>query len=209
VIASTRSAISGLPPVGTRLELRTPGRPATVTRVEDHGSGGATLLVAAPYPAPPAGTVQAGWASARGWWVMEATATAQSGRVPLWNLLPSSPPYLEQRRRYARAHVTLPVALLADTEARSASLLDISEGGARVITARPSGLVVGAPVTTVLTTDRIDVSLAGRTVRVCLAEGWLEDVAVSFDEPVPQAQAQALRREVLQWQLRERHARSI
>jgi len=46
-------------------------------------------------------------------------------------------------------------------------------------------------------------------VRVCLAEGWLEDVAVSFDEPVPQAQAQALRREVLQWQLRERHARSI
>jgi c-di-GMP-binding flagellar brake protein YcgR len=187
--------------------LRAPGDEHELpSRVED--ADGTTVLVGAPFPRPrvePGQDVAVEWGTSRGWYSLLTAYVGEEGEtVPLWRLAPRGGARLLQRREYARAHVVLPVALVLGTgaDARTASLLDISEGGARCVLTRPAGITIGDPATTILSTDRLQMTVPGSVIRVGTHDAWLDEVAVRFLQPVPEATD--IRREVLQWQLRER-----
>ena len=168
---------------------------------------GADLMITAPFPRPRLDTgtrIAIEWGTARGWYSMVTSYEGDADRA--WRLRPRTGGALLQRREYARAHIALPVAMLfgeADDYdgARSGSLVDIGEGGARCVLMHPCNVHVGDKTTTVLATDLIQLKVSGTVVRCVERDQWLDEVSVKFDEPVPEMSG--VRREVLQYQLRE------
>lgn len=191
---------------GARVIVRVAGDEHEVPcRVE--GFEGADLVITAPFPRPRLDTgtrIALEWGTARGWYSMMASYEGDAGRA--WLVRPRTGGTLLQRREYARAHVALPVAMLfgeADgyDGARNGSLVDISEGGARCVLTHPCNVHIGDKTTTVLSTDQIQLNVSGTVVRCVERDQWLDEVSVRFDQPVPEMSG--VRREVLQYQLRE------
>jgi hypothetical protein len=174
-------------------------------RIEDVATD--RVVITAPFPRPPMAVgdrLALEWGTHRGWYSVVASYEGNDERT--WTVRARTGATLLQRREYARAHVPLPVAMLfgaADDygDARSGSLVDISEGGARCVLSHPCNVHIGDPATTVLATDRIQLSVSGVVVRCVARDQWLDEVSVRFDQPVPDASG--VRQEVLQWQLRE------
>lgn len=191
---------------GARIIVRVAGDEHEMPcRVERHD--GRDVIITAPFPRPALAAgdrVALEWGTHHGWYSMVASFAGSEQRS--WRVRPESGATLLQRREYARAHVALPVAMLFGANddygaARSGSLLDISETGARCVLSHPCEVHVGDRSTTVLATDRIQLKVTGRVVRCVERDEWLDEISVRFDQPVPEASG--VRHEVLQWQLRE------
>lgn len=168
--------------------------------------------------APEGTPITIGWATMRGLYALAAVlATAASGVAP-WRLQPQGEVELLQRRRFARASVCTPLAVVPVSSGASRApvggwLVDLGEGGARAFLERTDRLEAGARVEVHLTLEGEPLSVTGRVRRVGTGSASvpaihvggpsrLEEVVLGFEEPV--AHAQQIRRAVLREQVRAR-----
>lgn len=148
------------------------------SRIED--ADGCTLTVAAPerpgalVAGLPEGEVMVRWTGIRGVHELPAQVVEERRGVPrLWVLRPSGEVRVAQRRRFARAQVSVDVSLVARDAAPAPVLtarsVDLSEGGVRcrLTTAPPPP---GSRVTAHLTLDGTVVRLAGRVLKGLVVE---------------------------------------
>lgn len=122
---------------------RTPRR----TRVEDLDD---EVVVAAPVREagnhePSLGTVlELSWQSSRGPVSLQVRLVAKELRtVPTWRLEPRGPVVVTQRRHHVRARTLMPVVLRTPDGPFDAQVVDLSEGGLRVVHRGTAPLAVG------------------------------------------------------------------
>jgi hypothetical protein len=206
--------VTGLPEVNTLVLVTVADGPPSASRIED--AAGDELALAAPRLTAAQGLPEPGealkvsWSTARGLMVLPVEFTrGPEGRPPIWWVRPAGEVYVEQRRNFARARVHSPAQLDAvvdgEEEQLRATVVDLSEGGARLVMADPDQLVeVNAAVTLKFPVEDELVTLTGWARRVTTAEGADRrgELAVEFRQPVPIADR--LRRYVLAQQIRER-----
>jgi hypothetical protein len=206
--------MSGLPEVNSLVLVTVADGPPSASRIEDAVAD--ELALAAPrlaasqaLPEPGEG-LKVSWSTARGLMVLPVVfARGPEGRPPVWWVRGDGAVHVEQRRNFARARVHSPAQLDAVLdgveEQLRATVVDLSEGGARVLLADPEPLPdVGTPVTLRFSVDDELVTLAGWARRMLCAEGRERrgELAVEFEQPVPVADR--LRRYVLAQQIKER-----
>lgn len=202
-----------LPDVNTLVRVDVVGDGAGhPSRVEDRD--GQRLLLAAPryggdLAAPQPGDLLAiRWTNLRGVCVAPAEFVAGQRRpMPLWEVQAVGTVEIEQRRRYARAPASDPVAIVRRPPAEVAltavvggQLVDIGEGGmrCRLAGAAPEP---GEDLQVRLDLDGEQVEVTGQVLR-CFTVGDAVEAVVAFEEPV--RCADAIRRYVLRQQVRAR-----
>jgi len=199
------------PAINTPVTLDVAGwRSPVATRVEELDD---TVVVADPTLAhgdhdPSLGsTVRVSWQGDRGPTEMPAVLVAKELRtVPVWRLEPDGPIVVTQRRHHVRVAALLPVALHPTSGAPDGHLVDLSEGGMKLVCPAPSPVAVG---------DRFGVSfdVDGTPVDVQVAVVRLEPhddhvcACCRFIDTAPQ-QADIIRRFVFDRQVRERRLRN-
>lgn len=143
------------------------------------------------------------WQSDRGPMSLEVTLVAKELRnVPLWRLQPDGPVVTTQRRHHARADVLVPVRLDTEHGAIHGSVVDLSEGGVRMVHRTDHPLRTGDPVQVQLCTDDLDVTLGAEVLRV-QRQDERTSVGVRFLSAT-EAEADAIRRHVFAWQAKAR-----
>lgn len=190
-----------------RLAIEVPGWPdAAPSWVED--VDGDLLTVAEPVvddrPAPPPGSFLAVvWDGPFGAQRLPATLLAAgvtAGRH--WRLRAEGPAVPAQRRAHARATTLLPALVTVDGFVLAVHVVDLSEGGAHVVTPAPAPLVAGELVRVALEVDGVELTLPARVARVDELDGRLH-AGCRFLEPSDR-QAARIRRYVLRRQGLER-----
>ncbi|RJK92797.1 PilZ domain-containing protein [Vallicoccus soli] len=174
--------------------------------LEPAGRGSAT--------ARPGGAVVVRWTAARGLHEVPGVLTAVGQR---WRVRPTGPAGLVQRRRYARAAVQAPVAVVPvggeDRRVVGGWLVDLGEGGVRAHLELDEGLDAGTPVQVHVTLEDEPLALTGRVLRttdprglraIGTATARLVEVVVAFEEPVDHGAS--IRRSVLREQARARRS---
>jgi hypothetical protein len=154
------------------------------------------------------------WTAARGLYQVPAVLVAVG---PRWRVRPVEDPVLVQRRRYARAAVQAPVAVVPapeeDHRVVGGWLVDLGEGGVRAHLELDESLDAGTAVQVHVTLEEEPLALAGRVLRITDPRGLraigtatarLVEVVVAFDEPVDHAAS--IRRSVLREQARARRS---
>lgn len=143
------------PPINTSVTVDVAGWVAPRrTRVEDLDD---EVVVAAPVAEgddhePSLGTsLDLAWQGVRGPMALRARLVAKELRiVPTWRLEPEGPVVITQRRHHVRAGTLMPVVLRTKSGPLDAHVVDLSEGGVRVVHRGAFPVAVG---------DRLDVEL--------------------------------------------------
>jgi hypothetical protein len=135
----------------------------------------------------------------------------EDGQLPTWRIKTRSTPTVTQRRRYARAAITLPVQVAPEGEAEElaeldeavlASTIDIGEGGIHCIANIPD-MPVGAPVTVIMELDGTGFHAEGRVLRTRPLHDGFRSMVVTFDQLAPK-EADRVRRFVFAADLRSK-----
>lgn len=201
--------------VGPAEALYVSGAPSRVEDREDDAAG-ARLLVGAPtfdgdVDAVPGSRVLVRWADRRGLRVLVShiEEVRRSGGTR-WLLRVEGDVMVLQRRQYARAAVPGRVAVVPRhdtlTSVVTGRVLDLSEGGARLVLETCVPLEPGGAIEVHLSLDDFEAVLVGTVIRVDPGRDGRGEAAVAFDEPV--AVADEIRRAVLRQQLLERRTAS-
>lgn len=197
--------------VGPADEPYVSGAPSRIEDREDDAQG-PRLLVGAPsfdgdLQVVPGTRVLVRWADRRGLRVLAAhiEEVRRSGGTR-WVLRVEGDVMVMQRRQYARAAVPGRVAVVPRQETLTSvvtgRVLDLSEGGARLLLETCVPLAPGGAVEVHLSLEELEAVVVGTVIRVEPGRDGRGEAAVAFDEPV--AVADEIRRAVLRQQLLER-----
>lgn len=176
------------------------------TRVEDLDD---EVVVAAPVcegddHEPSLGTsMDLTWQGRRGPMSLRVRLVAKELRtVPTWRLEPGGPVVITQRRQHVRSQTLMPAVLRTAAGPVSAQVVDLSEGGLRVVHRGTSPLVVGDRLHVELQVDGRFLLLSSEVVRLDTDRSrWF--AGCRFHAIAP-GDADALRRFVFGLQTRER-----
>lgn len=124
--------------------------------------------------------VQLQWRGPQGPLTVDATLVAKElRRIPTWRLEPKGPVVITQRRHHARAGTVLPAILDTGSGTVDAHIVDVSEGGGRLVHQDACLLRAGDAVRVQIRIDEVDVVLAGEVVRT-ETDGPRTSVGVRF-----------------------------
>ncbi|GIH97599.1 PilZ domain-containing protein [Planobispora siamensis] len=203
----------GLPDVNALVEIALPDGRVYPTRVED--TDGLVLKIAAPRGAgdidvPELGTeVSLHWTGPRGLYTAPGTFTAlERGRVSVWTVEAEGTVSYYSRRNAVRVAAGEPIRLLdlgTGEEVFHGRFIDISERGVRCQGAA-SGLFPEQSVLVKMALDNNLLVLEGNVLTVSAHDGHGVMAVVVYDPP--DAQAQVVRRYVMNAQIKARKAAS-
>lgn len=131
----------------------------------------------------------------------------EEGQLPTWVIRTAGQPTVSQRRRYARAAVTLPVEVAPEDEVEAdvvvGSTIDIGEGGVHCIAGGLPDVPVGAPVVVALELEGATFRADGRILRTRQLHDGFQSVVITFDDLEPR-EADRVRRFVFASDLRSK-----
>lgn len=159
------------PPINTLVTLDVAGWTAPRrTRVEDLDD---EVVVATPVPEgddhePSLGTsLDVAWQSARGPMALRARLVSKELRiVPTWRLEPEGPVVITQRRHHVRTGTLMPVVLRAQSGPIDAQVVDLSEGGLRIVRRGTFPVAVGDRLAVDITVADRHMHLLSEVVRL-------------------------------------------
>jgi c-di-GMP-binding flagellar brake protein YcgR len=147
--------------------------------------------------------VELSWLSPRGRYEQRCELV-EAGGSKQWRLRPARRPVLIQRRRYIRVRAALSIRLLIEGDELQATTVDVSEGGFRV--RLPRRRIDELARTTVhATVGGTPIAVPGYVLRSTDAASDQTEAVIAFE--AGGAEADAIRRFVLNTQLRARAAR--
>ena len=203
-----------LPPAGSSLLLVHTTSGARLSTIVDDDVAPDCLLVQPPLGAGgvPVATLPAGsallltWTTAGGRHELDAILVeVRRDRVPLWRLAAEGETRTTQLRRYARAADSLQGELTHGRDTWAAVVSDLSEGGARALVQRPTGLTAGDKVLLYLTIEGQRLQLPGRLLPFVPSDVGRTELRLEF-EGLGRT-ADLLRRRVFEQQVRSRSGR--
>jgi hypothetical protein len=159
------------------------------SRVEDDADG--VLVVSAPtlpggVRPDPGDRVSLRWLSRRGIGEVNGELVRRSWRpIESWWVRPIGVPMVTQRRRYARATVTIPVSVELDLEPEHepvhGTTVDIGEGGVHCIARGLDGIVIGEGLHLTLDIDGKRLVAGGQVLRTNPLQNGFRSFVVRFD----------------------------
>jgi c-di-GMP-binding flagellar brake protein YcgR len=178
------------------------------SRVEDIDAD--TFIIGAPASATAAllasgsREVEVSWLSPRGRYEQLCLLVENNTAAKQWRLRPLRRPVLIQRRRYVRVSASVPVRVYADGVDTPGTTVDVSEGGFRVRLPRRA-ISELARTTVQATMGGAEVAIPGYVLRSTDVLVDQTEAVIAFD--ADGSEAEAIRRFVLNTQLRARTAR--
>lgn len=153
---------------------------------------------------PPIGSpVTVTWTGAPGPMEMLTSLAAKEERaIRMWRLRPEGPVIITQRRHHVRVAAVLSLVLHTDRRRVEGHLIDLSEGGLRVVCREPVPLALGDRVDATLDFDGQTIDVTAEVVRL-LHDGERASAGLRFLD-MPARQADAIRGFVFARQRRER-----
>ncbi len=170
------------------------------TRVSEHDRVNGQFLLIAPESAvedlraTPGEKMMATWTTSAGLHELKTELVDTEGEGVQWKVEPTSPVIVHERRRFPRVRRTGAIKLEAGTRAISATMLDLSEGGARCVV-DTTQQVPPDMVSTTLNLDNKAIKIKG-WVAWKKQHGKHTEIGVSF-AGVSKKDAEILRRYVM------------
>src|SRR3954468_258612 len=201
------------PGINQRVHLRlsqwTTTLPSRIEEIEDDG----VIAVTATGTATPINgdTITLSWDGPTGVFELETIVEGVRRReIPLWDLRPTGPGKLRQRRAHVRVPLFRRVEIVRYGVHNEADLIDLSEGGMQAVVLNNAFLAVGDTITVALPLEEGDddqhLAMNAQVVRVILEPDKPRRFSVRFIQ-VPLRDADALRREVFALEADARQSR--
>lgn len=193
-----------VPLTNSRVELVLDDGRYVTSRVEEVDDTGVTVSAAGIDPSLRVRDAELCWMTARGPATRPVSLEGVStGEVPRWRLRFVGEFEVSQRRAYVRVEVSDPVYVRAARSAWTGSVLDVSEGGARLLAPVRPLIATGEELDVLLEVEGSWIAARGRVLRLIQARGGGDALAVQFTELEPR-QSHQIRRALFAIQRRQR-----